>query len=288
MKFLEFISLFLPYVTSGIVRMIKKLSCRVNIQRYIGIGIIMLFIPIDSIAQSEATDSIGKHVSLDEVIVSASNITRVDNHLVIYPNEQQRKHTDNGYGVLRNLMIPGLIINDQSGYVEAMGMQASLYINGQECDAKEVRMIRPRDIEKIEYYDAPAGKYAKDQVAINFVLKQYRCGGHFQIEGLQTIGYAHGDYNMAGSINKGNATYSLFAGSDYCNIDGDKTSGSEDYILSQGTVSRMMDSDAKYKNHNEYAQFRIQHQKGNRYFVGKFSLASNHNPFPKYRNVGCE
>lgn len=246
--------------------------------------IIILFISVNSVAQTEATDSIGKHLSLDEVVISASNITRVDNHLIIFPNEQQRKHTNNGYGILKKLMIPGLIVNSQSGYVEAMGMQASLYINGQECDVKEVRMIRPRDIEKIEYYDAPTGKYAKDQVAINFVLKQYKYGGYFQIEGLQNIGYTYGDYNIAGSINKGNTTYSIFAGSNYCNINGDNSWGAENYILSQGTVIRMMDSDAKYKKHNEYAQFRIQNQKGNRYFVGKVSLVNNHTPY--FQNIG--
>jgi hypothetical protein len=245
-------------------------------KRYI--AIIVLLISIDSFAQTEVTDSIGKYLSLDEVVISASNITRVNDHLIIYPNDQQRKHTNNGYGVLKNLMIPGLIIN-QSGYVEAMGMQASLYINGQECDAKEVQMIRPRDIEKIEYYDAPTGKYAKDQVAINFVLKQYRYGGYFQIEGLQTVGYTHGDYNIAGSINKGNTTYSLFAGSNYTNINGDSSLGLENYILSQGTVARMMDYNTNYKKHNEYTQLRIQNQKGNRYFVGKVSLVSNRTPY---------
>lgn len=55
-------------------------------------------------------------------------------------------------------MIPGLSVNTQSHNVEMMGMQASLYINGQECDSKEIQMIRPRDIEKIEFYDAPSGK----------------------------------------------------------------------------------------------------------------------------------
>ena len=89
----------------------------------------------------------------------------MDDHLLIYPNKQQKGHSNNGYGVLKNLMIPGLSVNTQSHNVEMMGMQASLYINGQECDSKEIQMIRPRDIEKIEFYDAPSGKYAKDKIA---------------------------------------------------------------------------------------------------------------------------
>ena len=73
-------------------------------KRYI--AIIVLLISIDSFAQTEVTDSIGKYLSLDEVVISASNITRVNDHLIIYPNDQQRKHTNNGYGVLKNSLIP--------------------------------------------------------------------------------------------------------------------------------------------------------------------------------------
>ena len=125
---------------------------------------IFIVFSVEIIAQ-EVSDSIRKTIFLDEVVVTASNITRMDDHLLIYPNKQQKGHSNNGYGVLKNLMIPGLSVNTQSHNVEMMGMQASLYINGQECDSKEIQMIRPRDIEKIEFYDAPSGKYAKDKIA---------------------------------------------------------------------------------------------------------------------------
>ena len=104
-------------------------------------------------AQNIRRDSIASTKTLDEVIVSASNISRVDDHLVIFPNSQQRKHAINGFGVLENLNIPGLIIDSKSNNVDVMGLQATLYLNGQECDIKEIQMLRPRDIEKIEYYD---------------------------------------------------------------------------------------------------------------------------------------
>lgn len=104
-------------------------------------------------AQNIRRDSIASTKTLDEVIVSASNISRVDDHLVIFPNSQQRKHAINGFGVLENLNIPGLIIDSKSNNVDVMGLQATLYLNGQECDIKEIQMLRPCDIEKIEYYD---------------------------------------------------------------------------------------------------------------------------------------
>lgn len=121
-------------------------------------GLLMGAAPMS--AQNIRKDSIASTKALDEVVVSASNISRVDDHLVIFPNSQQRKHAVNGFGVLENLNIPGLIVDSKSNNVDVMGLQATLYLNGQECDIKEIQMLRPRDIEKIEYHDAPSGKYA--------------------------------------------------------------------------------------------------------------------------------
>lgn len=157
-------------------------------------GLLMAAVPV--FAQNTGKDSIVSTKALDDVVVSASNISRVGDHLVIYPNSQQRKHAVNGFGVLENLNIPGLIIDAKSNQVDVMGLQATLYLNGQECDIREIQMLRPRDIEKIEYHDAPSGKYAKDKLVVNFITKQYRYGGYVQADGLQTIGYDHGDYNV--------------------------------------------------------------------------------------------
>ena len=170
-------------------------------------GLLMAAVPV--LAQNTGKDSIVSTKALDDVVVSASNISRVGDHLVIYPNSQQRKHAVNGFGVLENLNIPGLIIDAKSNQVDVMGLQATLYLNGQECDIREIQMLRPRDIEKIEYHDAPSGKYAKDKLVVNFITKQYRYGGYVQADGLQMIGYDHGDYNVATNYVKGNNSYTV-------------------------------------------------------------------------------
>ncbi len=147
------------------------------------------------IAQTLPNDSVSQTIALDEVTIVASNVSRVDNHLVIYPNSQQKKSANSGYGVLKRLMIPGMIIDTQSNSAEAMGMPVSFYINGQQADSKDIQMLRPKDIEKIEYHDNPTGKYAKDKIAVNFILKQYKTGGYLQMDGRQTI-----DIRMATTI----------------------------------------------------------------------------------------
>lgn len=235
-------------------------------------GCFLLSCPFCMIAQTLSNDSVSRTIALDEVTIVASNVSRVDNHLVIYPNSQQKKSTNSGYGVLKRLMIPGMIIDTRSNRAEAMGMPVSFYINGQQADSKDIQMLRPKDIEKIEYHDNPTGKYAKDKIAVNFVLKQYKTGGYLQMDGLQTIGYTHGDYNIATTVNRNNTTYSLFAGSDYFNVKDNHNHMAESYALPGQSVERFSTSDEDYSRHSEYVQFRLQHQKAGRYVVGKLSF----------------
>ena len=39
-----------------------------------------------------------------------------------------------------------------------MGGAVTLYIDGRKVDYREVQSLRPRDIEKVEYFDVPTGK----------------------------------------------------------------------------------------------------------------------------------
>lgn len=239
--------------------------------------LLFLFSTLMGLAQTVEPDSTNSSILLDEVVVSGNNITRVENHLVIIPTSNQKKHANDGYGVLHNLMIPGLIVDVQSNAVEAMGMTATLYINGMQSDERDIKMLRPRDILRIEYYDAPSGKYAKDKIAINFIIKQYKSGGYVQLDALQTIGFTHGDYNMAGSISKGNTTFSVFGGSDYFKAY-DEVSGTETYDLPSESLTRTINSRSESKKHNEYVQLRMQNTNGSRYFVSKLSLVNTEMP----------
>ncbi len=241
-------------------------------------GCLLLSYPFSMTAQTSPNDSISRTVALDEVTVVASNVIRVDNHLVIYPNAQQKKSANSGYGVLKRLMIPGMIVDTQSNKAEAMGMPVSFYINGQPADEKDIQMLRPKDIAKIEYHDNPTGKYAKDKIVVNFIPKQYKTGGYVQLDGLQTIGYTHGDYNLATTLNREHTTYSVFAGANYFDVGNNRTGMSEHYALPDRPIDRISSSDEAYSRHSEYVQFRLQHQKAGRYIVGKLSLINNASP----------
>ena len=107
-------------------------------------------------------------VMLGEIVVKGSSFIRQKDKVLIIPDKQQIKHANTGYDLLYNLMIPDIEVNRKTGDVSNMAGKVTLYINGEEADYREVQSLRPRDIEKVEYYDVPTGKYVGDNGSINY------------------------------------------------------------------------------------------------------------------------
>jgi len=199
-----------------------------------------------------------------------------DGILLIYPNENQRKHANSGYDVLRNLMLPGMSISN--GSVAVMNRQVTVYIDGHPCDGNDIQMMRPKDIEKIEYHDAPAGKYQKDDIAINFVMRQYRYGGYVKAMGNQAVGFNHGYHNVAATVNSGKTTYSVFTGIMYDKTKDNENSGTEYYKLQQETIYRTYASKYVQKSNSGYAQLRVNNKGEKNYITGKLTLYRSSTP----------
>ena len=77
---------------------------------------------LDAAAQTPATDIkaatdsaaiadslIARADTLNGVVVTAKEIVRYDDHLLLYPNKNQRQHAANGFDVMKNMMLPGVM-----------------------------------------------------------------------------------------------------------------------------------------------------------------------------------
>ena len=149
---------------------------------------------------------------LDEVVVKASYLTREDDHILAIPTKEQRKHAVTGYDLLNNLMIPGVSVERSTGSVTTPSGAATLYIDGRKVDFREVQSLRPKDIARVEFFDVPTGKYAKDAYAINIVMKPLNNGGYTQLDASQGIGYLNGDYNLVSKFVTGTKSLNIWAG----------------------------------------------------------------------------
>lgn len=149
---------------------------------------------------------------LGEVVVKSSYLTREDDHILAIPTKEQRKHAVTGYDLLSNLMIPGVSVERSTGSVTTPNGVATLYIDGREVDFREVQSLRPKDVSRVEYFDVPTGKYAKDAYAINIIMKPLNNGGYTQLDASQNVGYLYGDYNLISKFVTGNKSFNLWAG----------------------------------------------------------------------------
>lgn len=149
---------------------------------------------------------------LGEVVVKSSYLTREGDHILAIPTKEQRKHAVTGYDLLSNLMIPGVSVERSTGSVTTPNGAATLYIDGREVDFREVQSLRPKDVSRVEYFDVPNGKYAKDAYAINIIMKPLNNGGYTQLDASQNIGYLYGDYNLISKFVTGTKSLNLWAG----------------------------------------------------------------------------
>lgn len=174
--------------------------------------IMSLCIHVTYAQKPDTTKTFIQGKELGEVVVKSSYLTREGDHILAIPTKEQRKHAVTGYDLLSNLMIPGVSVERSTGSVTTPNGAATLYIDGREVDFREVQSLRPKDVSRVEYFDVPTGKYAKDAYAINIIMKPLNNGGYTQLDASQNIGYLYGDYNLISKFVTGTKSFNLWAG----------------------------------------------------------------------------
>lgn len=170
---------------------------------------LFVIIPMRLFAQN---DTIQAARQLREVIVSGKYIQQEADHYNCIPTSKQRRHSHSGFELVRNMMIAGVDVNTEGGSVTTPAGAAALYINGRGASFREIQSLRPKDVVRIEYYDMPTGKYAKDKAAMNFIVRTYNYGGYAQVDGLQGLDYKKGDYNTTSRYSFGKYNMNVWAG----------------------------------------------------------------------------
>ncbi len=194
---------------------------------------------------------------LGEVVVKSSYLTREGDHILAIPTKEQRKHAVTGYDLLSNLMIPGVSVERSTGSVTTPNGAATLYIDGREVDFREVQSLRPKDVSRVEYFDVPTGKYAKDAYAINIIMKPLNNGGYTQLDASQNVGYLYGDYNLISKFVTGTKSFNLWAG---YSLENPKSSMDENetFIFPDYQLNRLQHyNNANNRQTEEYVQASI-------------------------------
>ena len=221
------------------------------------IAIMSMFLNVSYAQETDTTKTIVQGKELDEVVVKTSYLTRKDDHILAIPTKEQRKHAVTGYDLLSNLMVPGVSVDRLKGSVTTPNGAATLYIDGREVDFREVQSLRPKDISRVEYFDVPTGKYAKDTYAINIIMKPLNNGGYTQLDASQNVGYLYGDNNLISKFVTGTKSLNLWAG---YSLENPKSSMNEDesFIFHDYQLNRLQCyNNAGNRQTEEYVQASI-------------------------------
>lgn len=261
---------------------LNALAAERYIVTYSCLGYSASFVTVDFRNQSQQRVNVDlqpDQTRLREVEIVGSSFVRTEDGLIAIPNKQQIKHASTGYDLLYNLMIPGVDVDRRSGKVSAFNQRVTLYIDGQKADYREVQSLRPRDIVKVEYYDAPTGRYSGDVTSINYVTRQYKAGGYVTLDAEQTIGYLNGNYNAVAKLVHGGTSYTLFAGHKMNESEGNRVQKEEHIYFPDDEVVRDYETmEARAKSNTQYAQLNIQNKTDRRTLVSKVAFVRNDVP----------
>lgn len=219
--------------------------------------IMSLCIHVTYAQKPDTTKTFIQGKELGEVVVKSSYLTREGDHILAIPTKEQRKHAVTGYDLLSNLMIPGVSVERSTGSVTTPNGAATLYIDGREVDFREVQSLRPKDVSRVEYFDVPNGKYAKDAYAINIIMKPLNNGGYTQLDASQNVGYLYGDYNLISKFVTGTKSLNLWAG---YSLENSKSSMDENetFIFPDYQLNRLQHyNNADNRQTEEYVQASI-------------------------------
>ncbi len=121
----------------------------------------------------EPADSIGA-VSLNEVEVTSQNLMHKGDHMVIIPPKEVAQTSIGIIPLLNALALPGVNV-DMVNKTATIYQGSVIYqINGVEKSRNQVLSLSPRQILRIEYYDACPMRYADQEGVggvLNFVLR---------------------------------------------------------------------------------------------------------------------
>lgn len=192
--------------------------------------------------------------NINEIYVVGSNTVRLADRTIIQPLSEHKKHSQNGYDLLYNMMIPGLNIDKSTGKISNYGCNVTLFIDGIEADFREVRNLSPHEIKKVEYIDVPNGKYIGEEIVINFVT--FKSGGYLSFDGANKMGYLNYDYNFATKLVKEGTNYNVFAGLSAQEHDKNNNYSNEIFYFPDYNLHRQKESkNEETRKNDQYFQF---------------------------------
>lgn len=141
-------------------------------------------------------------VSLDNVVVSASNQHSRSDRKIVFPSERQVKASTDGMNLLQQLMLPKVQVNPMTSEIKVPGGgEVQLRINGVKVEVEDIKALLPSDIIRIEFHDNPGLRYGNAEIVLDYIVRRPETGGNFQADVMQGVNAMWANYNLSGRVN---------------------------------------------------------------------------------------
>lgn len=151
-----------------------------------------------------------KSIELKGVTVLGNNVIQKVDKMFIYPQTSQVNISSGSIDLLNVLNLPGMNVNTIEQTVKIEGQTPLYQINGRPQSKEQVLGLKPSDILRIEYSNAPSIRYMNQNVGgcINFVLKERTVGGNLYLNSFVSpmTGFLNGTVNIGVNYKKSEFT----------------------------------------------------------------------------------
>lgn len=176
--------------------------------------------------------------ALDEVQVTASNISRKIDRQVVLPSSAQLQASTSGYDLLGKLMLPGIVVNPVQQSVSTHGGGAvELRINDRKATQAQVLALPVTDVVRVEYIDNPGVRYGdtSTEAVINYIVKRKQAGVAGGLWGNNAVATGFGNDNVYVSVNTGKSEFGVDYYVSYRDYDHRYSDESHRFLLPDGT-----------------------------------------------------
>lgn len=201
------------------------------------------YLPLDiAIDGNEEEMQLGKltlvkdSYNLQEVTVTADAKRQVD-RTVHFPSEKMKASANDGFELVNKMMLPGVVVNLGEKSLSMLSKESILlYINDKPASKAEMMGLRPVDVIKVEFIDAPGAEYGFDTNVggvIKFFVKRHDHGYAVGVQALNAVTTVNGQNYAYANFYKGMSEFSVSASNTYTNVHRRNTSEYNEYNLGE-------------------------------------------------------
>ena len=231
----------------------------------------LIFMPLSLVAQND-----DKQVDLGEVVVKSSRVVTRNDGFVVYLTDEQRRTSNNGYGILKKLSLPNIRVEENNvSAIDNRGF-VQIRINGIISDDADMKSLDPKLISRIRFVDNPGLRYGEDVAyVIDIQTRRDDMGYAAGIDFTQSLNKKQGSYLGFGKYNRGGGELSLSYDFSYYDADGGRKFETTDYHLNDGTIYNITRDarDMRRRNYDNNVKLKYNYADSSRY-VFQASLAA--------------